>query len=180
MSRYLTSQPNISDGEATDLCQKGAPQDGGLPELIVAQSCLTNHSEAASLWLATLKQDVVRNHQWRHWRVVCCNVEDLNFGVQNLHPSYIKVIFQRPSCRSPIAVASGFIAVTAPVVRPMSSMTDTVTYCILGTLQQANMQTETVTFINRKYLVICFVITWSWRASTKAATTILSVHSGGE
>jgi len=39
----------ISDGDATDHCQKGAPQDGGLPELILARSCLTNHSEAASL-----------------------------------------------------------------------------------------------------------------------------------
>ena len=27
----------------------GDPQDGGLLELIVAGSCLTNHSEAASL-----------------------------------------------------------------------------------------------------------------------------------
>ena len=39
-----------------------------------------------------------------------CNVEDLNFGMQNLRPSNINVIFQRPSCGSPIAVASGFIA----------------------------------------------------------------------
>ena len=44
----LGNQP-ISDDEATDHCQKGAPQDSGLPELIVARSCLTNHSEAASL-----------------------------------------------------------------------------------------------------------------------------------
>jgi len=44
----LANRP-ISDGEATDRCQMGAPQDGGLPELIVARSCLTNHSEAASL-----------------------------------------------------------------------------------------------------------------------------------
>ena len=35
--------------------------------------------------------------------------------MQNLRPSNIKVIFQRPSCESPIAVASGFIAGTAPV-----------------------------------------------------------------
>jgi len=48
--------------------------------------------------------------------VVCCNVEDLNFGMQNLRPSNIKVILQRPSCGSPIAVASGFIAGAAPVV----------------------------------------------------------------
>jgi len=29
--------------------KKGISQDGGLPELLLAQSCLTNHSEAASL-----------------------------------------------------------------------------------------------------------------------------------
>ena len=38
--------------------------------------------------------------------------------MQNLRPSNIKVIFQRPSCRSPTAVASGFTADTAPVVCP--------------------------------------------------------------
>ena len=48
LDTLLANQP-ISDGEATDHCQKGVPQDGGLPELIVARSCLTNHSEAASL-----------------------------------------------------------------------------------------------------------------------------------
>jgi len=36
--------------------------------------------------------------------------------MQNLRPSNIKVIFQRPPCGPPIAVASGFIAGTAPVV----------------------------------------------------------------
>jgi len=35
LDTLLANQP-ISDGEATDHCQKGAPQDGGLPELIVA------------------------------------------------------------------------------------------------------------------------------------------------
>jgi len=35
--------------------------------------------------------------------------------MQNLRPSNIKVIFQRPSCGSPIAVASGFIAGTGRV-----------------------------------------------------------------
>jgi len=39
--------------------------------------------------------------------------------MQNLRPSNIKVIFQRPSCGSSIAVASGFIAGTAPVVCPI-------------------------------------------------------------
>jgi len=100
LDTLLANQP-ISDGEATDHCQKGALQDGRLPELIVAQSCLTNHSEASRPWLVTPKQEVVGNHQWRHWRVVCCNVEDLNFGMQNLRPSNIKVIFQRPCCGSP-------------------------------------------------------------------------------
>ena len=33
LDTLLANQP-ISDGEATDHCQKGAPQDGGLPELI--------------------------------------------------------------------------------------------------------------------------------------------------
>ena len=42
----LANQP-ISDGEDTDHCQKVTSQDGGLPELIVARSCLTNHSEAS-------------------------------------------------------------------------------------------------------------------------------------
>ena len=31
-------------------------------------------------------------------RVVCCNAENLNFGMQNLCPSNVKVIFQWPSC----------------------------------------------------------------------------------
>jgi len=48
LDTLLANQP-ISDGEATDRCQKVTSQDGGLPELIVARSCLTNHSEAASL-----------------------------------------------------------------------------------------------------------------------------------
>ena len=42
-----------------------------------------------------------RKSAMTHWRVVCCNVEDLNFGMQNLRPSNVKVIFQRPSCGSP-------------------------------------------------------------------------------
>jgi len=37
----LLANQSISDGEATDHCQKGALQDGGLPELIVARSCIT-------------------------------------------------------------------------------------------------------------------------------------------
>jgi len=35
LDTLLANQP-ISDGEATDRCQKVAPQDGGLPELIVS------------------------------------------------------------------------------------------------------------------------------------------------
>ena len=76
LDTLLANQP-ISDGEATDRCQRRAPQDGGLPELIVARSCLTNHSEAASLWLVMPKQGV-GDYKWRHeWRVVCCNVKSL-------------------------------------------------------------------------------------------------------
>jgi len=48
LDTLLANQP-ISDGEATDHCQKVTSQDGGLPELIVTQSSVTNHSEAASL-----------------------------------------------------------------------------------------------------------------------------------
>jgi len=48
LDTLLANQP-ISDGEATYHCQKVAPQDGELPELIVARYCITNHSEAASL-----------------------------------------------------------------------------------------------------------------------------------
>ena len=77
--------------------KNGSAQDGGLPVLLLAYSCLTNHSKAASLWLATPKQDV-GDHQWR---VVCCNVECLNFGTQNLRPSNVKVIFQRSFCGYP-------------------------------------------------------------------------------
>ena len=95
LDTLLANQP-ISDGEATDRCQKVTPQDGGLPEL---RRCRT--------W-SEITNDVTD---------VCCNVEDLNFSMQNLRPSNIKVIFQRPSCGSPTAVASGFIAGAAPVAR---------------------------------------------------------------
>ena len=60
----LANQP-VSDGEATNQYQMDTSQDGRLPVLIVAQSCLTNHNKAASLWLVMPKQDV-GNHQWRH------------------------------------------------------------------------------------------------------------------
>ena len=45
----LLANQTISDSEATDHCQKVTSQDGGLPELIVARSCLTNHSKASRL-----------------------------------------------------------------------------------------------------------------------------------
>ena len=69
--------------------------------------CLTNHREAASLWLVIPKQDV-RNHQWR---VVCCNVEYLNFGMHNLCQSNVKVIFQWPSCDYPYSGGVGLPSV---------------------------------------------------------------------
>ena len=47
LDTLLINQP-ISDDEAADHCQKVTSQDGRLPELIVARSCLTNHSEAAA------------------------------------------------------------------------------------------------------------------------------------
>jgi len=46
LDTLLINQP-ISDDEAADHWQKVTSQDGGLPELIVARSCLTNHSEAS-------------------------------------------------------------------------------------------------------------------------------------
>ena len=52
IDKYLDTLPAnqpISDNKATDRCQRRALQDGGLPELTVARSCLTNRSEAASL-----------------------------------------------------------------------------------------------------------------------------------
>jgi len=39
--------------------------------------------------------------------------------MQNLRPSNDTVIFQQPSCGANIAVASGFIAGTAPVHVPL-------------------------------------------------------------
>jgi len=44
--------------------------------------------------------------------------------MQNLHPSNIKAIFQRPCCGSPIAVASGFIAGTASVAKKLQRYGD--------------------------------------------------------
>jgi len=46
---YRTGQSNSSEGFAADHCQKSQSQYGGLPELLLAYSSLTNHSEAASL-----------------------------------------------------------------------------------------------------------------------------------
>ena len=43
----LLANQTISDSEATDHCQKVTSQDGGLRKLIVARSCLTNHSKAS-------------------------------------------------------------------------------------------------------------------------------------
>ena len=78
-----------ADRVAANHCQKLQSQDGRLPELLLAYSCLTNHSEAASLWLVTPKQDVGD----RQWCVVCCNIEYRNFGMQNMSASNVKVIF---------------------------------------------------------------------------------------
>jgi len=48
--------------------------DGGAHELIVARSCQANHSEAASLWLVTPKQDVIGNHQRLRRKLPCSNL----------------------------------------------------------------------------------------------------------
>jgi len=53
------------------------------------------------------KQDV-GDHQWR---VLCCNVQYLNFGMQNLPHQTLRLFSS-----SHLAVASGFITVSAPVV----------------------------------------------------------------
>jgi len=44
--------------------------------------------------------------------------------MQNLRPSNDTVIFQRPSCGANIAVASGFIAGTAPVAQTEGNKND--------------------------------------------------------
>jgi len=52
IDKYLDTPRRITitaDRVATDHFQKSKSQDGGLPELLLAYSCLTNHSEAASL-----------------------------------------------------------------------------------------------------------------------------------
>jgi len=54
-------QSNSLEGVATNHWQKLQSQDGGLPELLLGYSCLTNHSKAASLWLVMPKQVV--DHQ---------------------------------------------------------------------------------------------------------------------
>jgi len=90
--KYLDTRRPITtaaDHVAIGHFQKSSLQDGRLPELLLAYSCLTNHSKAALLWLVTPKQDV-GDHQWL---VICCNVEYLNFGMLNLRPSNVKVIF---------------------------------------------------------------------------------------
>ena len=61
LDTLLANQP-ISDGEATDRCQRRAPQDGGLPELIVARSCLTNHSQQLRCdWLCQSRASAITN-----------------------------------------------------------------------------------------------------------------------
>ena len=92
IDKYLDTWRSIktaADPVATNHFQKLQSQDGRLPRLLFAYSCLTNHSKAASLWLVTSKQ-VVGDCQCC---VICCNVEYLNFGMQNLCPSNVKVIF---------------------------------------------------------------------------------------
>ena len=82
IDKYLDSWrqiTNAADCVAIDHFQKSQSQDGGLPKLLLAYSCLTNYGEAASPWLVTPKQDI-GDHQWP---VICCNAEYLNFRMQN-------------------------------------------------------------------------------------------------
>jgi len=81
---------------ATDHFQKSQSQDDGLPELLLAYFCLNSHSEACA-WLRRSTSTEITSDE-RMATNVCCNVEYLNFDVQNLRPSNVKVIFQRPSC----------------------------------------------------------------------------------
>ena len=48
----------ISDGEATDHCQKGAPQDGGLHELIVAKQLRCDWLRRSRTW-SEIGDDVI-------------------------------------------------------------------------------------------------------------------------
>ena len=103
-SIYLSIYLTAADRVATDHFQKSQSQDGGL----------SNHSEAASLWLDTPKQ-VVGGHQWR---VVCSTVEYLNFGMQKCkicaHQTFR--LFAGGHLAITISVASGFITSSDPVV----------------------------------------------------------------
>ena len=58
---------------------------------------------------------MVGNHQWRHWCVVCCNVEDLNLCKTCAYQT-LRLFSSGHHAELPIVVASGFIAGTAPVV----------------------------------------------------------------
>jgi len=52
IDKYLDTQWPIAtaaDRVTTDHFQNSQSQDGGLPELLLTDSCLTTHSEAASL-----------------------------------------------------------------------------------------------------------------------------------
>jgi len=79
------------DTEATDHCQKGNQQDGRLPELLLAQSCLTNHSRYIPCRFAnSYERSRSLSARWPglagsvgHWLAV------------------VLVIFQRPSCGLP-------------------------------------------------------------------------------
>ena len=83
------SPPQTSSSENWMLALASSATCGSGPPILLAYSCLTSHSKAASVWLVTLKQ-VVRNHKWC---VICCNIEHLNFSMQNRRPSNVNVIF---------------------------------------------------------------------------------------
>jgi len=98
LDTLLANQP-ISGGEATDHCQKVCAARWRTAR-VNSSPILPNQSQQSSF-------AVIGYAEAGHCRkspmtsLTCRLVEDLNFGMQNLRPSNIKVIFQRPSCGSP-------------------------------------------------------------------------------
>ena len=115
IDKYLDTRSPIAtaaDRVATDHSQKSQSQ-GGLPELLLAYSCLTNHSKAASLWSVTPKQ-VVRTHQWC---VVCFIVEYLLiFTCKTCAHRTLRLFSSGHLAIIITPVASGLFMSSAPVV----------------------------------------------------------------
>jgi len=114
IDKYLDTRRPIAtaaDRVATDHFQKLQSQDGGLPKLLLAYSCLTNHSEAPLLWLVKPKQDV-GDHQWC---VICCDVEHLNSVCKTCAHQMLRLFSSSHLAIITIPVASGLFTSSAPV-----------------------------------------------------------------